>query len=308
MHRISVGICAHNEAKNVGNLIWNLLHVQRLDPEYDLEEIIVVSSGSTDGTDEVVKGFKDPRVRLISEDKRRGKSHAQNLILSEAKGEIIVLISADALPSKLALINLAKALERDVGGVFGRALPLNDEKGLANFASKFIWELHHITNSRLTEEGALSHLGGDMIAIKAGLLEKIPEEIVNDDAFIGMSIKRKGYRIVNAPDAIVFILGPATTRDYIEQRRRILYGHRQIKRYFGEKTSIFESLILERPLFSARIFVETCARFGLKGFMKVPFVLLFELTALLLSRRGDYQTWAMIRSTKGIIKPEAGRD
>ena len=52
---ISVGIMAFNEEKNIGRLLKAILS-QKLN-QIKITEIIVVSDGSTDKTDEIVKNF-----------------------------------------------------------------------------------------------------------------------------------------------------------------------------------------------------------------------------------------------------------
>lgn len=64
-------------------------------------EIVVVDSASTDETREVVRAYaaRDPRVRLICEETRRGVCPARNLGVDAASGEWIVpLDSDDELP------------------------------------------------------------------------------------------------------------------------------------------------------------------------------------------------------------------
>jgi biofilm PGA synthesis N-glycosyltransferase PgaC len=81
---VSVGVCAYNEADRVRVLLASLLP-QAAQPPFVVNEILVVASGCTDGTEGVVRQFAamDPRVRLIREPERLGKASALNLILSE---------------------------------------------------------------------------------------------------------------------------------------------------------------------------------------------------------------------------------
>jgi biofilm PGA synthesis N-glycosyltransferase PgaC len=69
---LTVGICAYNEEKNLGKLLAQTL-AQKLGHAY-IKEIFVVSSASTDKTDEIVGRFMkaDPRVKLLIEPERRG--------------------------------------------------------------------------------------------------------------------------------------------------------------------------------------------------------------------------------------------
>jgi glycosyltransferase involved in cell wall biosynthesis len=59
-------------------------------------EIIMVESNSTDGTREIVQTYgSHPRVRLILEDKARGKGHAVRAGFAQATGDVILIQDAD---------------------------------------------------------------------------------------------------------------------------------------------------------------------------------------------------------------------
>ena len=65
MYRVSVGVMAYNEERNIGKLLEAL--TSQLVSNDVISEIIVVSSGSTDRTDEIVSEWceRDERIALI---------------------------------------------------------------------------------------------------------------------------------------------------------------------------------------------------------------------------------------------------
>ncbi len=58
-------------------------------------EVVVVDDGSTDGTPDVVRGFKDPRVRLIRLDANRGPSRARNVGIQATRAEWVAFLDSD---------------------------------------------------------------------------------------------------------------------------------------------------------------------------------------------------------------------
>jgi len=118
--RLSVIVAAYNEAGCIREKIDTTLAQPY--PARSLE-IIVVSDGSTDGTDAIVAGHPDGRVRLLRQEPRAGKSPALNRGAAAARGEILVFTDANAMFAPGALARLvAPFADRAVGLVTGHGL------------------------------------------------------------------------------------------------------------------------------------------------------------------------------------------
>lgn len=90
---LSLVVPAFNEAASLEALLDSLLAKEL--PRLEIE-IIVVESNSTDGTREIaLRYFDHPRVRVILEDRPRGKGHAVRTGLAEAKGDFVLIQDAD---------------------------------------------------------------------------------------------------------------------------------------------------------------------------------------------------------------------
>src|ERR1051326_662310 len=115
---LSILIAAYNEEAGIQKKIQETLN---LDYPADKMEILILSDGSTDRTDEIVKSFPDSRVRLLHVNGRRGKTNAQNEGVLQARGEVLVFSDATTIYHDQALRYLACNYEDPgVGGVSGR--------------------------------------------------------------------------------------------------------------------------------------------------------------------------------------------
>ena len=91
--RVTILIPAYNEAECIAATIENKLQQQY---PRDRLQIIVVSDGSDDGTDDVVRRYAAQGVQLMRREPRRGKAAALNAAMRSADGEIIVFSDANA--------------------------------------------------------------------------------------------------------------------------------------------------------------------------------------------------------------------
>lgn len=239
---ITIGITAHNEEANIGQLLQCLFdqELQIVEPR----EIIVVSSGSTDRTEEIVRDYMrlDPRVRLLVQEKREGKASAINLFLKQMTERVLVLCSADLQPQLDAIEKLASPFaDPEMGMTSCRPVPVNDPNTFMGFAAHMLWNLHHDINAR----GGFK--AGEMIAF-IKIFERIPYRTSVDEASIEPVIRGQGYKVEYVPDAIVFNKGPDTAADFLRQRRRIYSGHLDIKQLLGYSISTMSGGVILKSL------------------------------------------------------------
>lgn len=84
---VTVIIPAYNEEARIGPKLEQTL---ALDYPPELRQIIVVSDGSTDRTNDIVRGFADRGVELLALPERMGKHHGQTLAVERGRGEVMV--------------------------------------------------------------------------------------------------------------------------------------------------------------------------------------------------------------------------
>ena len=119
---VSVVIPSYNQAEFLPATIQSVLN-----QTYQNFEIIVVNDASPDNTDEVMKGFNDPRIQYIVHEKNQRLPATRNTGMRASAGEIIALLDADDLfhPEKLeAHVNFLKE-HPEVGVSYNARFDLN---------------------------------------------------------------------------------------------------------------------------------------------------------------------------------------
>lgn len=237
--RCSVGITAHNEEANIGRLLEAMVN-QRLD-RVEISEIIVVASGCTDSTCDIVRGFeaKEPRIKLLTQDEREGKVSAVNLFLKHAQEEICVLESGDTLPGEDSVENLVKIFRDPRLGMAGaHKVPVNVPDHVIGYLSHLRLTLEH---SLCLEIPRL----GEMIAFRK-VFDQIPPDVAMDEAFVEALMIDRGLQVRYAPDAMVYNMGPETFGDFVRQRRRNYAGHLHLKHKYGYRVSSLDNVRVAR--------------------------------------------------------------
>jgi len=231
--KITIGIPAYNERERIGFLLQNLL----IQVDTDGTEIIVNSSGSTDGTtDEVVKTARALRnsliVRIIGGKERMGKTAALGEIILQATGGIIIFIDADTVIDKHCMNNIVEPFSKDkrIGVVSGNVMSLNYEDNIFSFMSRFQRELHHKLCLHLTRRNLPPKVNGTFFAVRKDVVKHFPYFIVSDDEYASWCAQNKGFNVVYAPHAIVYTKDPTNLRDYMAKRKRIYCGHLLIRK------------------------------------------------------------------------------
>jgi glycosyltransferase involved in cell wall biosynthesis len=236
--RVSIAVPAYNEERNIGLLI-DSLRAQRT-RRAEVVEIVVVASGCTDATAEVVRERqkrKGTRVRLIEEPVRRGKVAAINTYLRHGNPQVdaICLCSADLLVTDEVVERLVQCLliNHDIGMCGARPIPTNGHGTFHGEATRFLWHMHH----RVALEAPKL---GELVMLRAGIVHGLPTESAVDEATLEQRICAAGYRLAYVPEAVVHNHGPETLRDFVRQRRRIAAGHYWLRDVSGYTVSTMD--------------------------------------------------------------------
>jgi poly-beta-1,6-N-acetyl-D-glucosamine synthase len=265
-----------------------LIESEKFPEEYLLSKIVIVASGCSEASLHPVRTLAnvDPRIRLIEEKNRRGKANAINRIMQEATGSYLVFINSDATPVAGSIFELLRFIDQEgkqIGVVSARpSFHLRDS--WTSLLEELMWSVHNDCSLQLNHLNLSNHGSDEMMAVRMDVLQKLPDGLVNDGAYIAGRARLRGYSIKFCSEASVEIDVPTRTIDLIRQRRRIIFGHFQVWRLTGRSPKTVESLFLLTPKFSASLVVRNVAR-SPKLLKILPLALVSEGLSILLGMR-----------------------
>jgi len=227
---ISVLMAVHNGAAMIQAQMEHLL---LLNPAR-IAEVLVVSDGSTDATEAILKQQQqlapDPRLQVILLPEQAGKTAALNEALRLAKGEILLFIDIRPRVEPGAIESILENFaDPTVGCVAGELLLAgNDHDPTAEAVSGLYWRYEQWI--RICEATVDSPVGvyGGFYAIRRALAKPAPAGLILDDMFQPLSIIRQGYRSVLDRNAGVRDRWPASTADEFQRKIRTLAGNFQL--------------------------------------------------------------------------------
>jgi len=175
---VTVLIPAYNEAQNIAATIQN-----KLDQDYpsDRIEIIVISDGSTDGTDDIVRQFSSENVRLIRREPREGKAAALNEAVRFARGEILVFSDANSLFAPDAIRRMMENFgDPKVGYVTGNLTYRIRSVGAAGNGCSAYMKYENTLRTIETRAGSIIGVNGGVDAIRRELYRDVPRNLITD--------------------------------------------------------------------------------------------------------------------------------
>jgi cellulose synthase/poly-beta-1,6-N-acetylglucosamine synthase-like glycosyltransferase len=226
--RVSVIMAVHNGAALLDQKISQLLAI---DYPKDLLEILIVSDGSNDGTDEILaKVVAGVRTFVLSE--RRGKAAALNVGIREANGDILVFVDIRPVLERDAVRRLVENFaDRQIGCVGGELLLRSDEHDASTAAvSNLYWRYEQWMRKCEARSGSLLGVYGGFYAVRRELATQLPDGTILDDMYQPFQVARQGYRVVLDESARVWDVWPRTSNGEFARKVRTLAGNFQLLR------------------------------------------------------------------------------
>jgi cellulose synthase/poly-beta-1,6-N-acetylglucosamine synthase-like glycosyltransferase len=196
---VSILLAVHNGAAFVRRKLECLL---ALEYPRELVQILVVSDGSTDATDEIVESFADRGIRLLKAP-RGGKAAALNRALEVSTGEILFFtdVRQSLEPGSLAHL-VANFADPSVGAATGELRILDPDRVGEPADMELYWRYELWARRRHSRIDSIFSVTGCIYALRRCLAEPLRPDTLTDDASFSLQAFFRGYRVVFDPQAV----------------------------------------------------------------------------------------------------------
>jgi len=219
---ITILVAAYNEEAHIASTIDSIARQQYPGPL----QVIVIDDGSTDGTAGALAPLHYPWLEVIRLPQNRGKSHALNAGLQQARHRLTLTVDGDSYLYRNALRNLVGRYlsdPPDTRAVAGAVLVRNSRTNLVTAAQEWdyfhgiaaIKRLQSLYQGTLVAQGAFSIYDTGTLRELGGWPHTVGEDIV-----LTWAMLERGWRIGFAENACVFTNAPTTWKQFIRQRQR----------------------------------------------------------------------------------------
>ncbi|MEB3188225.1 MAG: glycosyltransferase [bacterium] len=218
---VCIVVAAHDEEACIAARLHNLQGL-RYPPE--LLTFLVVADGCSDRTEDIVAGFSDGRVRLVSRRARQGKVNALNAAVALSEAEIIVGTDANCWfePDCLEYL-LAPFAESEVSCVAG-AKRIWSAGGGVGTGEGWYWRYESWLKERDAVIGSALGVTGEVFAIRRACWEDLPPDTILEDFVLAIGQLVAGRRVAYAPQAVAWETPSASWTAEFERKTRIVAG------------------------------------------------------------------------------------
>lgn len=246
--RLSVIVCAYNEEKQLENCLASLLK-QEFDPSEF--EIIIMDNESSDSTPIIAKRIVEDnqgkvQIRYLRI-KHVGLSISRNSGISEARGNIIAFVDADACVGKGWIKNIVSPFDNDpsISILAGRVLNLNDDV----WFSRFIYQAHYSAGAQARSNTKIGGLTGANMAFRrrvfdvtGGFFDGFASYGDETSVAVKYLDNHPDEVVAHTQDAIVFNEHPETLYRWLRQRffqgRMLFLINMHVAKSSAQKTAL----------------------------------------------------------------------
>ena len=224
--KVSVIIPAYNEEKVLKKTLESMIETQ-----YPRKEIIFVDDGSTDGTLDIAKQFKN-QITILHKN-NGGKASALNYGLVYAKGEIIVIVDADTIIGRNSIKEIVKGFEvsKHVAAVAGNIKVRNRVNWITKCQALEYLTWIQVIRRAFDTFGSITVVPGALGAFKKSCVSgtgAYGKETIVEDFDQTIKLLKAGLITQGSVKAVAYTEAPVTLGDFVKQRKRWYRGNIQV--------------------------------------------------------------------------------
>lgn len=284
--RVAVITSAFNEEREIERTVLN-----KLSQDYpaDRLEVIVISDGSTDRTDEIVRALaagSAGRLRLLRQEPRQGKTQALNMAMRHAAADIVVFADANSIYAPTTVRSLVRNFsDPSVGYATGRMAYTNPAGTAVGEGSGSYMSYENLLRKLETRLGSIVGVDGGVDAIRRELYAPMRADQL-PDFVLPLTVVERGKRVVYDPDAVVY--EPALSDATEEFRMRVRVSLRALWALHDMRSLLNP---LRYPLFAWQLISHKLLRY--LAFLPLAGLLVFN--ALLFVQHGSYGEFLILQ-------------
>ena len=270
---LSILISAYNEEANIVNLLGDL--IEQVESGYVLDTIMVLSDGSTDNTNRLVKNVKSEKIQLIEKKSRNGKAAGVNELFTRTESDIALVLDADIRIFDTQFISkiIDPIVNKDMDLVSALPLEMRGRTGVEKMLYASMMFKKRLYKS-LRSGNSIYTCYGYARAFSKDLYKKIViSDSVGEDAYSYLYAKFNRYKYKSERNAIVYYKLPATLADHGKQSVRFFHSKKRFIAEFGEKfvskqysipLNLFVSAFLHEAIANPALVLYVLVLFGMK--------------------------------------------
>jgi len=224
---LSIIMVVHNEEKVLPRKLRNLLEMNY---PTELLEIVVISDGSTDSTNQILAEHRaNPHMRVIFNPQQQGKAAGLNAAMSSVRGEIVVFTDArQQIESDAIRVLVENFADPEIGCASGELMLGDPETGEAEQGMGVYWKIEKAVRELESAAGSVVGATGAIYAIRRKFLVSVPGGTILDDVYIPMHVARRGARVIIDPRARAWDSPDQGTAREFNRKVRTLSGNYQL--------------------------------------------------------------------------------
>lgn len=244
-------VAAYNESSFVHQKVENNLE---LDYPEDKLEMVWVTDGSDDNTNDLLAAYPDVVVHFVPE--RNGKIHAMNRGMEKVKSDIVIFSDGNTLLGKDTVKEIInKFKDKNVACVAGeKRIALQDKDDAAAAGEGLYWKYESWLKSLDGALGSCIGAAGELFAIRTSLFKPVRSDAILDDFMISMQLAMKGYRVAYSDKAYAIEKGSADVSEEMKRKVRIAAGSIQTLVWLLPLLNIFKYKFLSFQYISHKVF------------------------------------------------------